>query len=305
MKILVVDDDPIILDISQLLLGRIGYDDVHLADNAEDALARISETRAAFDCILLDINMPQVSGIELIPQIRAVPGYESVPIIMTTSMESPQYITASFIAGAWDYLVKPFEVFDLESRMHAADLHRSETARWLSGVKGGGEAASRRKTPQPAAQQPDGEARVGGLVSPIAFENCLLKLLPAAEAQVEVRALGVRNLDQIKREIGTRGLRRYLEALTDVVVKDAAGPRDLVCYQGGGIFLILSWVPLEPGAATLTLETQVGLEALDAAHLAETGLRSDIGLSVARQLEQSTDSWPLELISSAVEELHA
>lgn len=305
MKILVVDDDPIILDVSTLMLERIGYDDVHTADGAEAALEALGKARLPFGCILLDINMPRVSGIELIPQIRALDGYASVPIIMTTSLESPRHVSASFIAGAWDYLVKPFEVFDLESRMHAAELHHSETARWQRSPADGSDGDA--PLPGQVAQTSDNAGQAGGrpagLVSPIAFENCLLQLQPNAEARVEVRALRVTGMAEITAEIGARGMRSYLPALVDIVVQTVAGPRDLVSYQGGGVFLILSSGPRDNGLPQLDLEAQAALADLDAEFLDGTGLQTRIGFGVARQEDQPADVWPLELISQAVADL--
>ena len=69
MKILIVDDDTLILEILTLYLGTIDYTDVHCAENATAALTMIKEANPPFECILLDISMPVLTGIELIPEV--------------------------------------------------------------------------------------------------------------------------------------------------------------------------------------------------------------------------------------------
>ena len=66
MKILAVDDEPYILELMPLLAARVGFSDVTTFSSAVDALDTLVNGKAIFDCLLLDINMPDMDGIELL-----------------------------------------------------------------------------------------------------------------------------------------------------------------------------------------------------------------------------------------------
>lgn len=120
MRVLVVDDDPSILHLLQAALEALDNYDVSVADSAEAALDLIEEADPPFDLLLLDIQMPEVDGIVLLRRIRKYPEYEETPAIMLTAMSERSYIDEAFIAGATDYITKPFDLIDLRGRMNAA-----------------------------------------------------------------------------------------------------------------------------------------------------------------------------------------
>ncbi len=70
MKMLAVDDDEVILDLLSLILEQEGHTDVVMSNSGEHALGVIDNTLSPFDCILLDIQMPKMDGIELCAKIR-------------------------------------------------------------------------------------------------------------------------------------------------------------------------------------------------------------------------------------------
>ncbi|WP_151718989.1 response regulator [Gemmobacter serpentinus] len=117
MKILAVDDEPIFVEILEVALGELGYNDVTPAFSAQAALREIEHSKDTFDCILLDIRMPGTDGVQLCRMIRSMPKYNRVPIMMVTSMSDRSYIDAAFNAGATDYLNKPLDVVELKARM--------------------------------------------------------------------------------------------------------------------------------------------------------------------------------------------
>lgn len=121
MKILAVDDDNEILDILEAALASHGYRDVTSCLTAAEALREINRNTKQFECIFLDIVMAPLDGIELCKNIRALPGYETVPIIMLTGKRDKSSIDAAFLAGATDYVTKPFDVIELGARVRVAD----------------------------------------------------------------------------------------------------------------------------------------------------------------------------------------
>ena len=120
-RVLVVDDEPQIRRVLRSTLSARGYE-VHEVRTGEDALESIRESR--FDLVLLDVNMPGMSGLATCREIRA--GSE-VAIIMLTVSESEEDKVAALDAGADDYVTKPFGTPELLARIRAA-LRRLPTS---------------------------------------------------------------------------------------------------------------------------------------------------------------------------------
>lgn len=120
LRILAVDDDPFIRELLPKIAARVGYADIAVAASAADALTAIATAPAPFDVLLLDINMPDISGIDLCAQVRRLPRYADAPIIMLTAMTDTNHLDRAFLAGASDYVFKPFEIIDFGNRLQAA-----------------------------------------------------------------------------------------------------------------------------------------------------------------------------------------
>jgi two-component system KDP operon response regulator KdpE len=120
-RVLVVDDEPQIRRVLRSTLTARGYE-VHDVRTGEDALESIRESR--FDLVLLDVNMPGMSGLAACREIRS--GSE-VAIIMLTVSDSEEDKVAALDAGADDYVTKPFGTPELLARIRAA-LRRLPTS---------------------------------------------------------------------------------------------------------------------------------------------------------------------------------
>ena len=112
--ILIVDDEPQIRRVMRTTLTSQGYAVVE-AKSGEEALERIRNERA--DLIILDVNLPGISGLETCREIRAS---SDVPIIMLTVRNTERDKVQALDAGADDYVVKPFGVEELLARIRAA-----------------------------------------------------------------------------------------------------------------------------------------------------------------------------------------
>lgn len=117
-KILIVDDEQMILDMLKRQFENEKYE-VLLAGNGEEALKKLQK---APDIILLDINMPDMNGIELCAMIRK---YISAPIIFLTARVSDQDKVNGLMMGGDDYITKPFSMEELLARV-VAHLRREE-----------------------------------------------------------------------------------------------------------------------------------------------------------------------------------
>jgi two-component system, OmpR family, KDP operon response regulator KdpE len=117
--ILIVDDEAQIRRVMRTTLATQGYS-VAEAGNGDQALEQIRTARP--DLILLDVNMPGMSGLEVCREIRR--GGSDMPIIMLTVRNTERDKVMALDAGADDYVVKPFGVQELLARIRAA-LRRS------------------------------------------------------------------------------------------------------------------------------------------------------------------------------------
>lgn len=122
MNILVVDDDPIVLELLTELLGRQGFKHVATALSADAAIALMDAASEAFDCFLLDVDMPGTNGIDLCGKIRRYEGYEKTPILMIAVIRHKDAIYDAFAAGASDFIMKPFDVSEIKERLHFAKI---------------------------------------------------------------------------------------------------------------------------------------------------------------------------------------
>lgn len=127
-KILIVEDDPGISDFVKLELEHEGFETA-LAQTGREALDKFESF--APDLILLDVMLPELSGLEVLRRIRK---NSSVPVIMVTARGETYDRVNGLDAGADDYLPKPFEIEELLARMRAV-LRRASAAGGGSGTK--------------------------------------------------------------------------------------------------------------------------------------------------------------------------
>ena len=103
------------------MFEQADLNDLHTAPSGPAALDMIKAQKVPFDCMLLDVDMPEMDGIELCRRIRTVPGYEDKPILMLTAKTDSMSIEKAFAAGANDYIAKPFNLKDIYNRIRVAE----------------------------------------------------------------------------------------------------------------------------------------------------------------------------------------
>ncbi|HEY9188907.1 MAG TPA: response regulator [Bacteroidota bacterium] len=127
-RILVVDDEQEILAALDTHLSLIGYE-VKTCDNPEEALNLISIEK--FHIALLDINMPTMTGIELLRKIKQIK--PTVQVIMITAYSTLEKAIDCWEAGASDYILKPFA--DLDAIGSIVNLTSERIRRWEDAAK--------------------------------------------------------------------------------------------------------------------------------------------------------------------------
>lgn len=113
-SIMVVDDQPANLKLLQAVLGQRGYE-VRLFPEGRLAVAGAAQEPP--DLILLDINMPEMDGFEVCDQLRSHPDLAQIPVIFLSVSDGIEDKVRAFRAGAVDYITKPFEFDEFQSRV--------------------------------------------------------------------------------------------------------------------------------------------------------------------------------------------
>jgi DNA-binding NtrC family response regulator len=132
-SVLVVDDEDGIRQALTRFLTRLGYD-VQAASNAKEALELLSAHHP--QAMLCDIRMPETSGVELLPKVLAQD--PDLAVLMLTAIDEPRTAIECLKLGAYDYLIKPVDLEELElSLQHALrqrqlEVDRRELEQWLA-----------------------------------------------------------------------------------------------------------------------------------------------------------------------------
>lgn len=118
MRVLVVDDQRSMRGLARLSLNKLGFQQIEEAESGEQALQHISNNRC--DLMLLDWNMDGISGLDVVKTVRQNMKNTSTVIVMATSEKNLKSVHEATVAGANNYLVKPYETLDLKGRLERA-----------------------------------------------------------------------------------------------------------------------------------------------------------------------------------------
>lgn len=180
-RILIVEDEEKIARFVTLELEHEGYQVEHAADGRTAVDLALERD---YDLILLDVLLPQLSGMEVLRRVRK---HKDVPVIMVTARDAVMDKVAGLDAGADDYLTKPFAIEELFARIRVA-LKRSEAVRTASGVGGAGAGMAR-------------GAGAGAVAMPPVSDSTQASVAPSPAAL----AVGSVALDPDRREVTVGG----------------------------------------------------------------------------------------------------
>lgn len=113
-NMLIVDDDEAIRELIQEGLEGLGHT-FTLSSSGADALQKIAKIQ--FDLVILDRNMPKLTGIDVLKTLRRSPATEKLKVIICTGADMLAEVDEAFTAGASDYIVKPFDFEKLRAKV--------------------------------------------------------------------------------------------------------------------------------------------------------------------------------------------
>jgi CheY-like chemotaxis protein len=115
-KILLVDDTKTVIMSERMMLSGQGYR-LAIATNGKEALASVAEERP--DLVLLDIVMPEMTGLECLATLKNDERTSDIPIIMVTTRGEEQHVAEAYALGCDDYLTKPLDKMELLTKIRS------------------------------------------------------------------------------------------------------------------------------------------------------------------------------------------
>ena len=237
MKILCVDDDPIAGKLIAQILKSVGYSDLIIAASGADALEEIADAKLPFDCFILDIQLPEMDGIELCRRIRRMKNYKSSPILMATRMVERKFIDDAFSAGANDYINKPFDPLELCVRVQLAEKivcqHRISASQDLAANS---TKAELEKILRFSIREPVKIRDVPSMVEKLAMENYLLQLSGRKSDCSIVLGFAIKDFDSIFERSTPSNIYYMLTDVSNAIVANLTMANSLLSYFGLGLF---------------------------------------------------------------------
>jgi two-component system chemotaxis response regulator CheY len=124
MRALIVDDSKAMRTILRKIVAECGFDEVVEAENGVQALVQLRKAGAP-DLVLVDWNMPEMTGIEFVTRVRKDDAFDASMLMMVTTETEPARITEALVAGADEYVMKPFTADALREKINLMRASKS------------------------------------------------------------------------------------------------------------------------------------------------------------------------------------
>lgn len=282
MRLLAVDDDPLILDLLPVVFRQANLPQISVATSGEAALELLSEPETEIDGLILDIEMPKMNGIELCRTLRQMPRYRHKPILMLTSAKDSTRIERAFAAGADDYITKPFDVKEIATRVRVAERMTQKSIRAPlldpSAIAAGGPEGQHSFE----LNDPVRIAGAGELILPFALGNYLSQLSRCSLDTCNIFAVHIADIDLIYASTTSREFATVLKAGTDAIVKVLNSPNLLMAYEGDGMFLCIVQGVEPPAWPDVEIDVQDALKASGLTY--DDGRKMHVKLSVGNPI---------------------
>ncbi|QUJ76714.1 response regulator [Sulfitobacter albidus] len=249
MRILAVDDDPIILELLKQFVTVFANHELQTASSGIEALELMQGPDAPqIDCFMLDIQMPRMDGIELCQALRKMEAHTNTPVVMLTAMSEKRYIDAAFAAGATDYATKPFDVTELKARIAMIDELVKSRAPKTSKIFAA-QALHDQQDPQDMPLElhtPILLNDVDNVIECTAMENYVAQLSRNSLFGSTVFAFTLRKVEGFHSTLSPAEFRFLIEDIAEVISDTLSEHQFLMTYAGSGTFVCITesgWRP--------------------------------------------------------------
>ncbi len=302
MRILAVDDDEFILELLFEAMNVVGYPDVCTASGGADALKLIKNSKLRYECILLDIQMPEMDGIELCEAIRNIPGYQKIPVIMLTAMSERDYVDRAFAAGATDYVTKPFDILELGTRVKMAERLNLEVSRSQESHRSLDALTEvlvndRRIDLDSTVDVQD----VDGFLGYSAFENYVAMLNRGSYFSSSLVSFKVENIRSIHKNCNATGFEFAISDIAEAISDNIYPHGGFFTYAGYGIFVCVYNRVKDPISDEIEIHIRDTIAQMDLVYTG--GERLEVNLSISDPINPSVFSKPgsLGVIERAIQ----
>jgi len=237
VRLLIVDDDALMLEILKVETLHAGHEEVVLAQSAAEAAKAIANANVPFDCVLVDFQMPEIDGGYFCSWLRSLPDYASSPIIMITGLVDKPSIERAFTAGASDYITKPVDFSDLKSRLRQLtrelSLKRSQQVNELDQTR----VLINKEATKVEFSEP---VKIGGIkyeVELTALENYVVQLSLNGLHELSAFSVAIKDARRFHSLCPRDGFSDLLSAVGATISKCSMPPYTFISYAGYGVFV--------------------------------------------------------------------
>ena len=304
ISILIVDDDRDMRLLLKNYLKNMDYNNIFLKESAAECIdfLRLDKKgeKSEVDLILLDIQLNDQSGIQLLEKIKNDQRYEDIPVIMITAYGSDLCLKNAFELGATDYIRKPVSKIEFLARTSSVLKLREEMKKRKKREKELTELSSKLKK---VNKQLEKMASLDGLTSLAnrrLFDQTLKKEFQRARRNQNKISLIMADIDNFKKYNGSYGHQagdECLKKVADVIESFARRPADLAARYGGEEFAVILPDTDREGAAKIAEEIRKKAKSLKIEHKS-----SDISKYVTLSLGIHTEIPENDNIHHLVEE---
>lgn len=222
-RALIVDDEPTIVEVLSNYLKDEGYSVTGAFDGSDGLKKALAEP---FDVILLDLNLPTISGVEIFKQIRKV---SDVPILMVTSRDDSIDRIVGLELGADDYISKPFNPREVVARVKNI-VHRMERKPSVTRIE-----HDVQRIGELEIDRTGHEVRIGGKSLKLTpMEYRILDVFVRNSGVALTRSQLLDNINADSTEIYDRTLDKHIANLRSKIGDDPNRPRYIITVQGVG-----------------------------------------------------------------------
>lgn len=274
MSILIVDDSPDACLSLKWLLELEGYADIHIATSAAEAIQILREHKheecsSQVELILMDIDMPNVDGIEACRMLKEMPETRHIPVLMMTGHSKEEYLEVAFAVGALDYICKPISPTELRVRVRSALMLKRDRDKLKAREEELLRVTQQLQESNENLQQLTILDELTGVANRRHFKAVLAQEWRRAMREVKPLSLALIDIDYFKAYNDSYGhlqgdqcLKNVVNALGKIIKR----PGDLLARFGGEEFVVLLPISSEEGAVHLAECLRSAVEGLRIEH---------------------------------------